>query len=211
MNEEESTERKATEGAPASKKERAALAQPLIPLATPGIPEPPKPVTGAEAAWESRTGLDYTAEDFEDAVGHDAERVVRRTNARLPSAWIIGPGSVQLLVEGLKLLLGASSAAKLNQKEIHWVVPKVLPKHKVLLVAPAKEGTPGAVPAKREGHGPLEFTVSEMLRLAEMEVVSGYRELFAVEKVATSPIGPAIAIKLGKALESRKWGGKKEG
>lgn len=164
----------------------------------------------AEAAWASRAGLEYTADDFEGAIGHEPSRVIRRTNARLPSAWIIGPGAVQLLVEGLKLLLGASAAASLHQKQIHWVLPKLLPKRQVLLVAPAREGEPGVIEARRSGHGPLEFNVSEMLRLAEMEVRTGYRECFAVEKVATSPIGPAIAIKLGKALESRRMGGKKE-
>jgi hypothetical protein len=210
MQEEKSTERNATEGAPAPKKEQAVTAQPLIPLAMPSIPEMPKLGTGAESAWASRTGLDITAEDFEDAIGHDADRILRASNAKLPSAWIEGPGAVQLLVEAVKLLLGASAAAKLNQKEVHWVVPKVLPKLKLLLVAPAREGTPGAIEARREGKGPLMFNVSEMLRLAEMEVVSGYRDLFAVEKVATSPIGPAIGIKMGKALDSRVLGGKKE-
>jgi hypothetical protein len=206
MAEEKSPEQKA----PASKEQQAAGAQLMIPLATPSIPEPPKPVLGGEAAWSSKAGLDITAEDFEDAIGHDADRVLRRSNARQPSAWIEGPGAVELLVEGYRLLLGASAAAGLNQKEIKWVVPKLLPKAGLLLVAPVREGAPGAIEAKRQGHGPLEFNVSAILRVAEMEVVSGYRELFAVEKVATSPIGPAIAIKLNKALESKRTEGKKE-
>lgn len=209
MSEEQSTERKATKGAPAANEEQAATAQPLIPLATPKIPEP-KWVSGAENAWGSRTGLDISLEDFEDAIGHEADRVVRRKNAKPSSAWIEGPGSVELLVEALKLLLGASAAAGLNQKEIHWVIPKALPKKGLLLVAPAKEGMDGAIKASRDGHGPLRFNVSDELRLGEMEVVSGYRELFAVEKVATSPIGPAIAIKMGKAIESRKVTEKKK-
>jgi hypothetical protein len=200
MNEEKSPEKKS----PAPRQEQAATAQTLYPLATPAVPELPRPIPGAESAWETRSGLDISAEDFADAIGHDADRVLRKSYAKLPSAWIEGPGSVELLIEGYKLLLGASAAAKLNQKEIHWVIPKVLPKAGLLLVAPAKEGMPGAIPAKRNGRGPLEFNVSEMLRLVEMEVASGYRDLYAVEKVATSPIGPAIALKLSKALESRQ-------
>lgn len=206
MNEEKSPEKKSQ----APKQDQAPSTQPVYPLANPSIPAPPKPVQGGEAVWASKNGLDLTAEDFEDAIGHDADRVLRAKNAKTASAWIEGPGSVDLLIEGYKLLLGASAAAKLNQKEIHWVVPKVLPKRGMLLVAPAKEETPGAIPAKRVGKGPLSFNVSEMLRLAEMEVVSGYMELYPVEKVATSPIGPAIAIKLGKPLESKVVDKKKE-
>ncbi|HLO02589.1 MAG TPA: hypothetical protein VK191_05740 [Symbiobacteriaceae bacterium] len=209
MNEEKSPEQKGS----APKKEQAATTQPLYPLVTPAIPVPspePKPVPGGESSWAAKSGLDLTAEDFEDAIGHDADRVLRAKNAKTASAWVQGPGAVEVLIEAYKLLLGASAAAGLNQKAIHWVIPKALPKAGLLLVAPAKEGMPGAIEATRIKRGPLEFNVSEILRLAEMEVASGYRDLYTVEKVATSPIGPAIAIKLKKPLESRRVGDKKE-
>lgn len=208
MNEEKSPEPKK----PVAKQDQAASTQPLYPLANPSIPEPklPKPVKGIETTWKATGGLNLTDADFEDAIGHDADRDIRAWNAKTPCSWIEGPGAVELLIQAYKLLLGASAAAGYNQKEIHWVIPKVLPASGLLLVAPGKEGMKDAIPAKKIGKGPLTFNVSEELRLAEMEVVSGYRELYAVEKVASSPIGPAIAIKLSKPLESREVSEKKK-
>jgi hypothetical protein len=46
--------------------------------------------------------------------------------------------------------------------------------------------------------------------LAEMEVTSGYRELYPVKKVTESPIGPCIAISMAKAVKSRRVGEKED-
>jgi hypothetical protein len=184
---------------PATKDEAAAV-QPLFPVASPAIPEP----APGEYTWGSEEGLIISADEFEGAVGHDPNRVLKKKNALPPSAWVEGPGAVEVLIEGLKLLRGAAKAAGTPIKEIKAVIVKALPKRDLILVAPALEGTAGAIPTRREGRGPLKFTISDILREAEMEITSGYRELYRVEKVSVSPIGPAIAIETAVSMATRR-------
>jgi hypothetical protein len=174
-------------------------------------PAPAEPAIGHEYAWdEVGEGLVFTEEDLADSVGHSETRTLKRTNARQPSSWVQGPGAFSVLIEGIKLLKGAAKAAGKPMSEIKAVIVKALPKHDVVLVAPAKEGAPGAIPARRKGKGPLKFTASEILLDAGMAVTSGYRELYPVKKVASSPIGPCVAISMVKPIVARKVGGKKE-
>lgn len=170
-----------------------------------------EPVDKRESIWdEVGEGDVYTDEDLQKSVGYDAHRVLKNTNAKSPCAWVQGPGAVSALVEATRLMKGAARAAGTPMKEIRAVIVKALPERDVVLVAPAKPGTPGAIEVRREGRGPLQFTISEILRDAQMEVTSGYKDLYPVRKVKSSPIGPCIAIDMVKAIETRKVGGKKK-
>lgn len=207
----------AAEGSPAPKKSVAAsketatppLVAPLAALIGP-ITTPPA-TEGDEFAWDDAgEGLVFTDEDFARAVGLDEHKVLKHKNARRPSVWVQGPGAVATLIEAVKLLKGAAKSAGTPMKEIEAVIVKALPDHDVVLVAPVREGTPKSIEVRREGRGPLMFTISEILRDARMEVTSGYKDLYPVRKVAKSPLGPCIAIDMAKAIETRKVGKKKE-
>jgi hypothetical protein len=73
----------------------------------------------------------------------------------------------------------------------------------MVLVAPAKRGTPGSIETHGGGHGSTTFNISEILREAKMQVASGFRELYSVKKVTKSPIGPAVGIYMAKSLETK--------
>jgi hypothetical protein len=216
MTKEKRSDLPSTDGAPAPTSDQAAANESATPRFTP-ITLPtnppttkPEPDLGDEYTWdEAEDGLVITADDAKGAVGHDEKRILKRSNARLPSAWIKGPGGVEILTEGLKLLRGAAKAAGTPVTEVKAVIVQALPKLEMVLVAPTKEGAPGSIPTRRTGHGPLQFTISEILLAAGMEITSGYRELFPVKKVSDSPIGPAIGIVLRKPLMTRKVGKKK--
>jgi hypothetical protein len=201
MTEKKRPDEQSPDGAPTPRGDSAPATAPFIPLAVPTMPEA---ILGAEYAWDATDDvLVITPDDLDGAVTHDERRIVRRGNAKLPSAWVEGPGLVEILIEGIKLLQGASKAAGIPMKEIKAVIVQALPKVETVLIAPAKEGAPGAISTRRDGHGPLKITISDELRLADMEVVSGFKELFPVKKVPMSPIGPAIGIVLSKALVTR--------
>lgn len=216
MTEENRPDQPAAESRPAPKKTLAASKESAAPLVAPSAaltgPISIEPVpTRDESVWdEVGDGMVFTDEDFAKAVGLDERKVMRSTNARRASAWVQGPGAVAALVEAIKLLRGAAKAAGTPMKEIKAVIVKALPEHDVVLVAPVKDDTPGSIEARREGRGPLMFTISEILRDAGMEVTSGYKDLYPVRKVARSPLGPCIAIDMAKAIESKKVGKKKE-
>jgi hypothetical protein len=213
-------ENRPTEGAPAPKQNESPKKSPAVshqdappliaPLVTPfpSLPSYPGPATDID--WGADDGIELTEADLEGAVGHKETRILRRVNAKLPSAWIQGPGGVELLVEGEKLLKGAARAAGKPMSEIEAVVVKAVPLHQMVLLAPAVLGAPGAIETRQEGHGALLFTISDILREAKMQVTSGYRELYPVKKVTKSPIGPAIGISMAKPLETRKVERKKK-
>jgi hypothetical protein len=200
------------EGAPAPQKKTAAAQQDASPLTEP-LPSPSSPAGpgGTPETWDAAgESLELTEADFEGAVGHDEKRVLKRSNAKLPSAWILGPGQVELLVEGCKLLKGAATAAGTPMAEVKAVIVKALPKSGLVLVAPAKEGAAQSIETRQEGHGSIHFTISAILLEAGMQIATGYRELFPVKKVVKSPIGPAIAISVAKALQSKRIERKKK-
>lgn len=189
----------------------ATLVAPHSSLVGPSLPPPKPPVEQYQPVWEEAgDGLVFTEADLAGAAVHNDNRAYRRTNALPPGAWVTGPGSVSALVEAIKLLQGASRAAGTNIKEIKWLFAMALPMRSVVLVKAVKEGTPGAVKARREKKGPLQFTISDILREADMEVTTGYKEFFSVKKVSESPIGPCIAINMAKPLRSKRVGEKDE-
>lgn len=155
-------------------------------------------------------GLVISQADLEGAVHSSESRTIKHWNALPAGAWVQGPGLTELLAEGIKLAQGASRAAGTPIKEIKAVHALALPKLQMVLVKAVKEGTTDAVPARRDGKGPLIFNLSYLLREAEMEVTSGYREFYPVKKVSDSPIGPCIAILMAKAIKTRRVGEKEE-
>lgn len=220
MTDEKSADLTPAEGAPApqksaaTKKNVAASKQstrPLFTLATP-VPTPAPPSLAEEVLAESDEtddGLTLSEADFEGAVGHDENRILRHSSARLPSAWVQGPGQVELLVEGVKLAQWAATVAGTPMSQIEAVIAKALPKVNMVVVAPAKAGAAGSIETRQED-GAIHFTISDLLRAAGMAIASGSRALYPVKKVTKSPIGPAIAINLGaKPLAARKLERKK--
>lgn len=203
-----------TKASPKVRKRVAASKESAAPLVAPSAslvgPVEPKPVEEPiPNTWDNAgEGLEITSEDREGAVSTSEDRTVKHWNALPPGAWIQGPGLTELLVEGIKLLQGSTRAAGTPIKEIKAIYAEALPKLQMVLVKAVKEGTKDSVPARREGKGPLIFNLSDVLRTAEMEVVSGYREFYSVKKVSSSPIGPCIAINMVKAVKSRRVGEK---
>jgi hypothetical protein len=214
MTDESSTELTPTEGAPATPKQiaktdvAASAQEPSEPRAIPFPSVPRAPEEDADEADEE--GLVLTDSDFAGAVGHDENRILKAQNAKSPCAWCQGPGQVELLVEGVKLAKGAAEKAGNPMSQIKFVIAKALPEVKLVVVAPALEGTEGAIETSTR-NGALHFNISDILRAAEMEIASGYRHLYPVKKVAKSPIGPAIAINLGaKPLDTKRVETKKK-
>jgi hypothetical protein len=208
------------EGAPAPQKSQppkksvAASQQdaipPIAPLATPfpSIPAVPGPAPADD--WSADDGIELTDEDLASAVGYDETRTLPSVNAKLPSAWIKGPGSVECLVEAVNLLKGAARAAGTPMSEIEAVIVKALPLRQMVLVAPVAKGTSGSIETRHEGHGSIFFNISDILRDAKMQVSSGYKELYPVKKITKSPIGPAVCIYTAKSLETKKIETKKK-
>lgn len=217
MTDENRSDLPAAEGAPAplksdSPKKSVAAAKegapPLIaPLATPfpTIPAPSQPKPGLDDELDAAEEiLEISEADFEGAVGHDENRILKRWNAKLASVWMQGPGQVEALVEACRLLKWGAKEAGTPVSAIEAVIVKALPKVNLVLVAAAKAGAPGSIETWESGNGAVSFTISDILREAGMQVASGLRQRFPVKKVAKSPIGPAVAINLGaKPLESR--------
>lgn len=149
--------------------------------------------------------LELTEADFEGAVGHDENRILRAHNAKRPSAWVQGPGVTEVLVEAGKYLRWAAERAGTPMSQIKAVVVKALPLRNQVLVVPAPEGAPGSIRTRNDS-GALVFNISDILRDAKMQVAPGVRHLFPVKKVAKSPIGPGIAINMGaKPLATRHF------
>lgn len=180
----------------------------VAPSATPfpTIPLPSVPKPGPEEEFETAEEvLEFNDEDFEGAVGHDENRILRRFNAKRASVWAQGPGQMQALVEACKLMKWAAEAAGTPVAEIEALYVKALPKVKTVLVKPVKPGTPGSIETWSSAPGIVNFTISDILREAGMQLESGLRQRFPAKKVAKSPIGPAVAINLGaKPLASRR-------
>lgn len=168
--------------------------------------EEPIPTTWDDAG----EGLVISKADLEGAVHSSESRTIKHWSALPPGAWIQGPGLTDLLAEGIKLMQGATRAAGTPIKEIKAVYAMALPKVQMVLVKAVKEGTADSVKARREGKGPLTFNLSDLLRDAQMEVTSGYREFYPVKKVSESPIGPCIGIMMAKAIRTRRVGEKDE-
>jgi hypothetical protein len=149
--------------------------------------------------------VEFSDADLEGAVGHDEHRILAHPSAKAPSAWVQGPGQVEVLVEGCKLIRSAAKAAGKPMTEIEAVIVKALPKVNMVVVAGAKKGAPGSIETWDSGPGAVSFTISDILREAGMAVPSGLRQRFPVKRAPKSPIGPAIAIDLGaKPLELRQ-------
>lgn len=206
MTDESSIDRNPTDVA-ASSQESSQPEPRAIPFPT---PLPQRTVEPSEDLDGADEGLVLTDADFANAVGHDENRILKAQNAKPPTAWAQGPGQFELLVESVKLAKWAARAAGTPMSQVEWVVAKALPDANLVVVAPALEGTRGAVEARVHNRA-LHFNISDLLRAAKMEIPSGYRHLFPVRKVLKSPIGPAIAINLGaKPLETKKVEGKKK-
>jgi hypothetical protein len=80
----------------------------------------------------------------------------------------------------------------------------LLPARKHLLIAPAKAGAQGALPLQpiaKRGH---YLNASTLLQSAYMAVTTGYRELYPVQLIKRTPLGPAIAIQMGRRLQARR-------
>jgi hypothetical protein len=187
-------------GAPAPQQSETRKVTPFPSIPAPSVPKPDPEYDPAA----DEDGIEITEADFEGAVGHDENRILKRSNAKRPSSWVQGPGQVEALVEACKLLKWAAKAAGTPMSEIEAVIVKALPKVNQVLVAAAKSGAPGSIETWKSGHGAISFTISDILREAGMQVATGTKHLFPVKKVITSPIGPAIAINMGaKPLETR--------
>lgn len=199
---------------PKAKKRVAAskeLAPPLVePSASLVGPIESKPVEEPiPTTWDDAgEGLVITDADLEGAVHSNESRTLKRSYALPPGVWIQGPGLTEVLAEGMKLMRGATRAAGMPIKEIKAVYAVALPKAQMVLVKAVKEGTANSIKARREGKGPLIFSLSDILREAEMEVASGYREFYSVKKVSSSPIGPCVGISMVKPVKTRRVGEK---
>lgn len=204
-----STEPAPSTQAPAEAKQTNPLVAPSSSLVGP-IESKPKEELIPSSTDNAGGGLVITKDDLEGAVHSSESRTLKRSYALPAGAWVQGPGLVELLAEGIKLLQGSTRVAGKPIKEVKAVQAVALPALQMVLIKAVKEGTKDSVKVRREGKGPLIFSLSDILREAEMEVVSGYREYYPVQKVAESPIGPCIAIKMVKAIKSRRVGEKDE-
>jgi hypothetical protein len=163
--------------------------------------------------------LDQTVVDFlnnvtpDQLIGADSTQELQKGTAYPASAWLHGPGHLELLamadqrltrVENMK----RANEAEATQAQVHQVdkvIAKLVPGTKMLILrsAPAEDKT--AVPVKRYKRGSSAWiNLFKLLKTAKPTVDSGYRELYEVNYVPkSSPLWPALMINLGDRRDRR--------
>lgn len=139
---------------------------------------------------------------FNTAIYSNPNTPAKSVNAHNSSAWIQGPGAIQLLVEASKDLLQVAGLREKKVKQVRFVKLVILEAIKTILVIPAfKKDTHTLEVTWKKGQA--SFNASDDLINADLQVESGRRERFQVHVVPTTKVGPALAIDMNAIVDVR--------
>jgi hypothetical protein len=141
-------------------------------------------------------------EAFEGAVAHDPTAHLKAKNAHYSSAWIKGPGAVELLAEAGRDLFMVSALRGAIVTEIAFVHLLALPAVRALLLWPSNEKDLEAVQVVWRD-GAAFFTASSVLRAAKIPVESGHRNRYQVQVTQSAKSGHALMVDMRYELESK--------
>jgi alkanesulfonate monooxygenase SsuD/methylene tetrahydromethanopterin reductase-like flavin-dependent oxidoreductase (luciferase family) len=139
-------------------------------------------------------------EELTDEVEYNPFERRKPKGAHHPSAWIQGPGMVELLAEASRLLITATELKGQLDEQLAFVRVTALRKKRCLVVAPTTEADLKKVPVRwRESKA--HFLASAVLLAAGFPVETGYKKRFEVHLIKTSKKGPILVIDLRRDLD----------
>lgn len=163
-----------------------------------------KPQKATEEAAPTAERMEFTVPDeaFETAVYSSPTTPAKSTKAHNSSAWIQGPGAIDLLVEASKDLLEVAGLRGKKVSQVPFVKLVILESIKTILVIPMmKKDTQTIEVTWRKGHAHLN--ASDDLLNTNLQVASGKRERFQVHVVPKTKVGPALAIDMNAKVDVR--------